>query len=76
MSFLGKLAEKIDLPVRNVTSVAFGGKNYNSLYVTTTSVELDQTGVVGDGADAGKVLEITNPRENSFKGFQEHFFHL
>lgn len=69
----GKLLDTIPIPVKNTTSVAFGGKSYETLYVTTTSIELNSTPVVGE-PDAGKVFQITNFQDNSFKGFQEHFF--
>ncbi|OXA56284.1 regucalcin [Folsomia candida] len=67
----GKLLEKIGVPVHNTTSVAFGGTNYDRLYVTTTSIELDKSLV--DEPDTGKIFEISCPGDSSFKGFQECF---
>ena len=37
----GFLVEKIDIPAKNVTSCAFGGKDQNELYVTTARKGLD-----------------------------------
>lgn len=71
--FTGQLLETVNLPVENVTSACFGGENYESLFVTTMSHELDQS-VIKDQPDAGKIFQITNDRDNSFKGFQNFFF--
>lgn len=38
----GKLLRSIDMPVKNVTSVAFGGPNLDILYVTTATIALSQ----------------------------------
>ena len=59
--------------MNNVTSLIFGNENYNTLYVTTTSVELDQSEVKGQ-PDAGKLFAITSEKDNSFKGFPTHGF--
>ncbi|OXA54747.1 Regucalcin [Folsomia candida] len=71
----GTLLDTITLPTTNVTSLCFGGPNYDSMYVTTTSINLDLTTVQGE-PDAGKLFRILNPRDNSFKGVQESFFAL
>jgi D-xylonolactonase len=31
----GKLLEKVDMPVKNVTSITFGGKGYDTAWITT-----------------------------------------
>jgi sugar lactone lactonase YvrE len=36
----GRLLQRVDLPVGQVTSCAFGGENLNQLYITTGRVEL------------------------------------
>ncbi|MEC9490304.1 MAG: SMP-30/gluconolactonase/LRE family protein [Halanaerobiales bacterium] len=40
----GKKIDKVELPVSNVTSCAFGGKNLDELYITTASVGLSEEG--------------------------------
>lgn len=69
----GKLVEKVEIPVSNVTSVCFGGSNYESLYVTTASVGLDRSPIQGESG-AGKLFQIRNEKDNTFKGFQHYFF--
>ncbi|MGM5470778.1 SMP-30/gluconolactonase/LRE family protein [Flavobacteriaceae bacterium LMO-SS05] len=36
----GKLVSKIDVPAHNVTSCAFGGKDLDTLFITTASVDM------------------------------------
>lgn len=36
----GKILSKINVPAHNVTSCAFGGKNLDTLYITTASVDM------------------------------------
>ncbi len=36
----GKLMTKIDVPAKNVTSCAFGGENYDTLYITTSTLDM------------------------------------
>lgn len=38
----GKLLSRIDVPAHNVTSCAFGGKNLETLYITTASVDMTE----------------------------------
>jgi len=38
----GKLMEKINVPAHNVTSCAFGGENFETLYITTSSLDMTQ----------------------------------
>ena len=55
----GKLLQQIELPVANVTSCAFGGKNLNDLYITTAAKGLSE----GDKAqqpDVGKLFVVKN----------------
>ena len=40
----GKMLEKIDIPVCRVASCAFGGENYDKLYIVTASVNSDKDG--------------------------------
>ena len=36
----GKIISKIEVPAHNVTSCAFGGKNLDTLYITTASIDM------------------------------------
>lgn len=36
----GKLMSKIEVPAHNVTSCSFGGENFETLYITTASVDM------------------------------------
>jgi sugar lactone lactonase YvrE len=36
----GKLLSKIEVPAHNVTSCSFGGENFETLYITTASVDM------------------------------------
>ena len=38
----GKLLEKIEVPAHNVTSCSFGGENFDTLYITTSSLDMDE----------------------------------
>ena len=38
----GKLMEKIEVPAHNVTSCSFGGKNFDTLYITTSSLDMTE----------------------------------
>lgn len=37
----GQLVDQIDLPARNITSCAFGGKNLDTLFITSAAQQLD-----------------------------------
>jgi sugar lactone lactonase YvrE len=37
----GRIDREIEMPVKNVTSCAFGGSNLDTLFVTTASIEFD-----------------------------------
>lgn len=55
----GELLAKIQIPVPQVTSVAFGGKNYEDLYVTTANIYATPESVKLY-PDAGCVYRLTN----------------
>lgn len=38
----GELLKKMDIPAKNVTSCAFGGKNLDELYITTASIGMSE----------------------------------
>lgn len=38
----GNLLEKIEVPAHNVTSCSFGGENFDTLYITTSSLDMDE----------------------------------
>lgn len=38
----GKLMSKIDVPAHNVTSCSFGGRNFDTLYITTSSLDMTE----------------------------------
>lgn len=38
----GELLQKIEVPAHNVTSCAFGGKNFETLYITTSSLDMTE----------------------------------
>lgn len=51
------LLRSVKLPAKQVTSVAFGGKNLDELYVTTASFTIDD--VVLSGPEHGAIYKIT-----------------
>lgn len=38
----GSLLEKIEVPAHNVTSCSFGGENFDTLYITTSSLDMNE----------------------------------
>ena len=38
----GKLMSKIEVPAHNVTSCSFGGRNFDTLYITTSSLDMSE----------------------------------
>ncbi|MGH3098720.1 MAG: SMP-30/gluconolactonase/LRE family protein [Streptosporangiales bacterium] len=50
----GTLTERVDLPVTQVTAVAFGGQNLDRLYITTS-----KEGMRGDQPAAGAIFQVT-----------------
>lgn len=67
----GELVQRIDMPVQRPTSLTFGGKDMNELYVTSASVGLSQA-EVQRGFYAGDLFRI--PTEA--RGIAEHSFAL
>jgi len=71
----GKHVESINIPASMTTSLCFGGPQYDTLYVTTTSVDVDPANSPIKGQpDAGKIFAVTSTKDNSFRGFQHYFF--
>lgn len=63
------------MPASMTTSICFGGPQYDKLYVTTTSVDVDLANTPIQGQpDAGKILTVSSHKDNSFKGFPHYFF--
>ncbi len=65
----GKLLQKIAVPAHNVTSCAFGGKNLDQLYITTSS--LDMTDDEKDTYPLAGSLFVANV---GVKGVKSQFF--
>ncbi|KAK6620746.1 hypothetical protein RUM43_011041 [Polyplax serrata] len=55
----GELIQKVKLPVMNPTSVAFGGKDFNELYVTSATFEVTED-MRKQFPSSGCTLRITN----------------
>jgi sugar lactone lactonase YvrE len=61
----GELLQKIDVPAKNITSCAFGGKNLDILYITSASIDMTEK----DGLafpEAGKLFSV-KPGVNGIK---------
>ncbi|XP_030764621.1 regucalcin-like isoform X2 [Sitophilus oryzae] len=54
----GKLLKVVKMPVKYITSVAFGGKNYNVLYATTSRFHMSEDEVC-QSKSSGAVFAIT-----------------
>lgn len=54
----GKLLDKIDFPVQQVTSCAFGGEDLQDLYVTTSRVNMKEEDLKKEPL-AGAVFRVT-----------------
>ncbi|XP_023954604.2 regucalcin-like [Bicyclus anynana] len=54
----GKILQRVDIPARQVTSVAFGGPNYDILFVTTGCMDLND-GVIQQGSCCGCTFMVT-----------------
>jgi sugar lactone lactonase YvrE len=65
----GKLMQKIDLPAKNVTSCAFGGKDLDVLYITTASIDMTE-GELVKMPDAGRLFSINT----GVKGIKANYF--
>ena len=67
----GELLSKIEIPVERVTSCCFGGQNWDELYITTASRDLDQSGKLEQPL-AGGVFRckpnVSGPPTNLFLG--------
>jgi len=67
----GALLAKVDVPVECVTSCCFGGENWDELYITTSSRDLDEAGRAEQPL-AGGVFRckpgVTGPATNLFLG--------
>ncbi len=55
----GEILAKIELPVKQVTSCVFGGKQYNDLYITTAAKELSEE-ELADQPQAGYTFVLEN----------------
>ena len=64
----GKLLQKIEVPAKNVTSCAFGGKNLDILFITTASIGLSEE-EYNQQPDAGKLFSI----KTGIKGISANF---
>lgn len=65
----GKLIQKIKVPAHNVTSCAFGGKNLDVLYITTSSLDMTDE-EKAQYPLAGSIFKI----KLNTKGVQSDFF--
>lgn len=54
-----KVEQKIEIPAKQVTSVAFGGPNLDILYVTTANLKMGTTEMSSNSELAGKLFEVT-----------------
>jgi sugar lactone lactonase YvrE len=65
----GELLKKIEVPAHNVTSCAFGGDNLETLYITTSKLDMTEE-EIGRYPLAGSVFKV-NP---GVKGVKSNFF--
>ena len=67
----GELLGKIEVPVERVTSCCFGGENWDELYITTASRDLDEMGRA-EQPQAGGVFHckpgVSGPPTNLYLG--------
>ncbi len=66
----GELLDKIELPVSRVASCAFGGKNYDELYIVTASVNADKDEIKQPLAGSIFVVKNTGARGLPFNRFK------
>lgn len=64
---MGNVDRVVEMPVKNITSCAFGGKDLRTLFITTASVSSDS-----DGPLAGAVFAF----EPGVRGLPENLFHM
>ena len=55
----GKMLQKIDLPAKQTTSVCWGGKNLDELYVTSARVYMTDEEFRTQQPLAGSVFKVT-----------------
>lgn len=65
----GSLLEKIEVPAHNVTSCSFGGKNFDTLYMTTSSLDMNEEEIKRYPL-AGSLFEV----KPGVKGVAGNFF--
>ena len=65
----GRLLSRVEVPAHNVTSCAFGGKNFNELFITTSSVDMT-TEEQQKYPFAGSLFKV----KTEVKGVEGHFF--
>ena len=67
----GELLCKIEVPVERVTSCCFGGENWDELYITTASRDLNEAGKLQQPLAGGVFrckLNVSGPSTNLFLG--------
>lgn len=67
----GELLCKIDIPVERVTSCCFGGDNWDELFITTASRDLDEAGRLKQPQAGGIFMcrpNVSGPPTNLFLG--------
>ena len=67
----GTLLAKVDVPVECVTSCCFGGENWDELYITSSSRDLDEVGRAKQPLAGGVFLckpGMSGPATNLFLG--------
>ena len=67
----GRILQKIDLPARNITSCAFGGKDLDILFITTSSLDMS-INEQNQLPDAGKLFSV----KPGVKGVKANFIKL
>jgi len=65
----GVLLEKIEVPAHNVTSCSFGGENFDTLYITTSSLDMNEE-EIRKYPLAGSIFEV----KPGVKGVAGNFF--
>ncbi|MCA0931133.1 SMP-30/gluconolactonase/LRE family protein [Lutimonas saemankumensis] len=65
----GELMEKIIIPAHNVTSCSFGGPNFETLYITTSSLDMNEE-ESRKFPDAGSIFEV----KPGVRGVKGNFF--
>lgn len=70
----GKIISKIEVPCPNVTSCAFGGRNFEILYITTARSNMNkkQKQLYGDAGSLFKAYPNVEGRKSVFFNFQNN----